>query len=430
MRHWLGNSMRGFCMGLADVVPGVSGGTVALVLGIYPRLVDAVGSVGAGMLARVPTRAFRTAVRRGLRDPAGSGAGREGPEDADRVDARRVLLLVSVGAGIVPAILLGSQVLPDLLSAYPEQMKGLFLGLVAASVMIPARRIGHWRARSWALAVGAALFTVWFTGLPTPADRVATGTVTLTFAPVPSEVRLTPGNLTLEAPGTDARPAISYGPARSVTVPAGSTSVELDVVARMSGAAANLAPGSIRIAEGPLEVSDVSQRAAMGGGLDPGLLFVFVGGVLAISAMSLPGLSGAFVLLLLGLYHSVLYSLRMAVHHWDPGAVAVVLTMVAAMALGLLTFARVLKALFARWRDGTLAVLVGLMVGSVRELWPFVDHANDGREVLVLPAVADAAVMSVALTFAAGVLAVLVLEAAGRRLRKGGDAEPTLEGDP
>ena len=144
MKHWFGNAMRGFCMGLADVVPGVSGGTVALILGIYPRLVDAVGSVGAGMLARVPTRAFRAALRRGLRDPAGRGAGPggvedpNGVEDPDGVDARRVLLLASVGAGIVPAILVGSEVLPGLLSAYPEQMKGLFLGLVAASVMIPA----------------------------------------------------------------------------------------------------------------------------------------------------------------------------------------------------------------------------------------------------------------------------------------------------
>lgn len=429
MRHWLGNSIRGFCMGLADVVPGVSGGTVALVLGIYPRLVDAVGSVGAGMLARVPTRAFRVAVRRGLRDPAGSGTGRQGVEDPDSVDARRVLLLASVGAGIVPAILVGSEVLPGLLSAYPEQMKGLFLGLVAASVMIPARRIERWRPGRWGLAVGAALFTVWFTGLPTSADRVATGTVTLTFAPVPSDVRLTPGNLTLEAPGNDARPRVLYGPARSVAVPAGSTSVELEVAARMAGAAANLAPGSIRIAAGPVEVSEVSQEAAMRGGSDPGLLFVFVGGALAISAMSLPGLSGAFVLLLLGLYYFALYSLRLAIHHWDPGAVAVVLTMVTGMAIGLLTFARMLKALFAKWRDGTLAVLVGLMVGSVRELWPFVDHANDGREILVLPAMADATVMSVTLTFAAGVLAVLLLEASGRRLRARGDTAPTLEAD-
>ena len=234
--------------------------------------------------------------------------------------------------------------------------------------------------------------------------------MTLTFAPVASEVRLTPDNLTLEAPATDVRPRVLYEPARSVAVPAGSSTVELEVAARMSGAAANLAPGSIRTVAGPLEVSDVSQRTAIRGGIDPDLLFVFLGGALAISAMSLPGLSGAFVLLLLGLYYFAL-------------------TMITGMAVGLLTFARILKALFAKWHDGTLAVLVGLMVGSVRELWPFVDHANDGREVLVLPAAADATVMTVALTFAAGVLAVLVLDAAGRRLRAEGDTPSSLETD-
>ncbi len=412
MRHWLGNAARGFCMGLADVVPGVSGGTVALILGIYPRLVDAVGSLGAAMLRRIRTRTFHTALRRGLRYPAGPGEGPEG------VDARRILLLLSVAAGIVPAIMAGSQVIPSLLSAYPAEMSGLFLGLVAASVMIPLRSIEHWRPASWALVLGAAVATVWFTGLPTSVNRLATGTVTLAFAPAPSDVRLTPGNLTLEAPESDTRPGISYGPARSVMVPAGSTSLELEVVARMAGAAANLPPGSIRVAQGPLEVSAVSQPAPAAGGRDPGLLFVFVGGVLAISAMTLPGVSGAFVLLLLGLYHFVLYSLRLAINHWDPGAMAVVLTMCAAMAIGLLTFARVLKGLFARWRDGTLAVLVGLMLGSLRKLWPFTDYTAQGREVLAWPTTGDPATGTVALLFVLGVGAVVALDGMGRRLRQ------------
>jgi len=424
MKHWLGNSARGFCMGLADVIPGVSGGTVALILGIYPRLVDAVGNVGAAMLGRVRTPAFRTAVRRGLRDPAGLDGG---PEEAD---AGRILLLLSVVAGIAPAIAVGSQVLPSLLSAYPAQMSGLFLGLVAASVMIPARRIGHWRPARWGLVVGAAVATAWFTGLPTSANRLATGSVTLAFAPIPSEVRLTPGNLTLEAPESETRPGISYGPARSVTVPAGSTTLELDVVARMAGAAGNLPPGSISVAEGPLEVSAVLQRAPTGGGRDPGLLFIFVGGVLAISAMTLPGVSGAFVLLLLGLYHYVLYSLRLAVNHWDPDAISVVLTMGTAVTVGLLTFARVLKRLFARWRDGTLAVLVGLMLGSLRKLWPFTDYTAEGREVLVWPTMGDPATATVALLFALGVGTVLVLDRIGRGLRARGAQEGVNQPGP
>ena len=167
----------------------------------------------------------------------------------------------------------------------------------------------------------------------------------------------------------------------------------------------------------------MSQPAALAGGRDPGLGYVFLGGVLAISAMTLPGLSGAFVLLLLGLYHFVLHSLALAVSHGDPGAAAVVATMVAAMGTGLLTFARVLKYLFSRWRDGTLAVLVGLMAGSLRKLWPFVDHPGHGREVLTLPAAGDPGTVSVALMFAAGVGLVVLMHTAGRRADLRGRAD-------
>ena len=160
MKHWLGNSLRGVCMGVADVIPGVSGGTVALVLGIYPRLVGAVGSVGPGMLRRILQRPFRSLVREGFGDPGRLG------DSSDGVQAGHILLLASVVAGVAPAIAVGAQVLPPLLSAHPEQMRGLFLGLVAASVTIPARQIRHRSLRRWLLAAGAAAATAWFVGLP------------------------------------------------------------------------------------------------------------------------------------------------------------------------------------------------------------------------------------------------------------------------
>ena len=412
MKHWCGNALRGICMGLADVVPGVSGGTVALILGIYPRLVNAVGSVGAGMAGRFRAPAFRTLLKQGLRDPARLTG------DSNGRDAGHVLLLVSVVAGIVPAIAFGAHTIPPLLDSHPAQLRGLFLGLVAASVVIPFREISRRTPSRWFLALGAALVAAWVAGLPEPTTRHARGVVSLEFAAPPAaEVRLTPANLTLVAPGGDDRPGISYGLAALVTVPAGALSAEIEVVARMAGAAANVPPGSIREVEGqgPLAISAVSQPVALAGGRDPSLGYVFLGGALAISAMTLPGLSGAFVLLLLGLYHFVLHSLALAVSHGDPGAAAVVATMVAAMGTGLLTFARALKYLFSRWRDGTLAVLVGLMAGSLRKLWPFVDHPGHGREVLTLPAAGDPGTMSVALMFAAGVGLVVLMHTAGRR---------------
>ncbi|MCY4400076.1 MAG: DUF368 domain-containing protein [Gemmatimonadetes bacterium] len=414
MKHWFGNALRGICMGLADVVPGVSGGTVALILGIYPRLVNAVGGLGAGMLRRIRTPAFRALLRQGLRHPARLADDRSGR------DAGHVLLLASVAAGIVPAIAVGAHTIPPLLDSHPAQLRGLFLGLVAASVIIPFREIGRRTPSRWLLALGAALVAAWVAGLPEPTTRHARGVVSLELAaPQAAEVRLTPANLTLVAPGEDDLPDIAYGLATSVIIPAGAASAEIEVVARMAGDAANVPPGSIRgvEGEGPLVISAVSQPAALTGGRDPSLGYVFLGGALAISAMTLPGLSGAFVLLLLGLYHYVLHSLALAVSHGDPGAAAVVVTMVAAMGTGLLTFARVLKYLFSRWRDGTLAVLVGLMAGSLRKLWPFVDHPGHGREVLTLPAAGDPGTVSVALMFAAGVALVVLMHTAGRRIR-------------
>ena len=410
MTHWLGNSARGFCMGLADVIPGVSGGTVALILGIYPRLINAVGSLGAGMIKRVRTRSFRTLLKMGFRDPSRLGNGREG------VDAGHLLLLASIVAGVVPAIALGARVLPPLLSSHPAEMRGLFLGLVAASVMIPLREIQRRSPSRWLLSLGATLAAAWFVGMSAPVNSHATGTVSLELAAPPAtDVRLTPGNLTLIAPGDEGRPGVAYGVTASRTVPAGAASVEVEIVARRAGSAGNAPAGSLEAEESPVQVASVSQPAALGGGRNPSLAYVFLGGVLAISAMSLPGLSGAFVLLLLGLYHFVVHSLSLVVYYRDLSEAAVVVTMVAGMVVGLLTFARVLKHLFSKWRDGTLAVLVGLMLGSLRKLWPFVDHTAEGREIMTLPAAGDPGVAIVAVMFAVGIGAVLFLDAAGRR---------------
>ena len=418
MRHWFGNSLRGVCMGLADVIPGVSGGTVALILGIYPRLINAVGSVGAGMVRRLRVRSFRARLKEGFREPARLGDSPEGTE------AGHILLLVSVVAGVVPAILAGAQILPPLLSSHPEQMRGFFLGLVLASVAIPARQIGRRSPSRWLLACVAALLTAWFAGLPEPSTRHARGRVTLEFAaPLAGEVRLTPGNLTLQAPGADGHPAVEFGLPGSRTAAAGATSLEVEVVARMAGGAGNLPAASIREVDGPVAIVAVSQPAALTGGRDPSLVYVFVGGALAVSAMVLPGISGSFVLLLLGLYHFILHSLALTLHG-DPRAAIVVATMMAAIAFGLLTFTRILKGLFARWREATLAVLVGLMVGSLRKLWPFVEQREDGSEFMTLPVSGDPDTVTVLVMFVAGVGAVMLLDRAGRRTGAQDGADP------
>lgn len=399
-------------MGVADVIPGVSGGTIALILGIYPRLIDAVGGLGPRLVRRLGTRSFWGLLGAGLRTPErlAGGRGREGE------DAARVLLLAFLGAGILPAIAVGASVLPPLLGQYPAQMRGLFLGLVLASVTVPLRALERRGPSRWLLAMGAAAGAAWFAGLPASGSGRAQGVVTLEFeAPLAVDLRLTPQNLTLEAPGEGAHLEVAVGPAVSATVPAGSVSVEIAVVARMAGSAGNLPPGSIQHGDGPVAIAAVSQPEALAGGRDPGLAYLFMGGVLAISAMALPGVSGAFVLLLLGLYQYVFYTLALAIYQREAQAFVVVGTLVVAFAAGLLTVVRLLKRLLTRWHDGTLAVLIGLMLGSLRKLWPFTGYTEEGREVLALPGLDDPQTGYVVLLFVAGIGAVVLLDAAGRK---------------
>lgn len=432
VRRWAGIALRGVCMGVSDAVPGVSGGTMALVLGIYARLVDAVSGIGGTMLRRLRSRSFWRRVREQARRPVESADSSTDPaaedpeaaatpsaEDPEAADAGRLLLLASLAVGLVPALVAGAATLPSLLSLYPAQMRGLFLGLVLASVAIPARQIDRWRPALLALASLAALSTAWFVGLPERTAGNARGTVSLHFdEPITQDAHLTPGNVTLVAPQAHGV-EVAYGPASSVTVPAGSTSIQLEVVARMAGAAGNAAPGSIqRVEQSPIPDASVSQPDATRGGRNPSLALVFVAGLLAISAMTLPGVSGAFVLLLLGLYHYVTHALKATLAGGDPESALVVVTMVAAMGTGLLTFARVLRWLFDRWREGTLAVLVGLMAGSLRKLWPFVEHGVDGREALAWPGAADPVLGATVLLFVAGAGAVLALEAVGRKRKQ------------
>ena len=400
MRHWLANALRGLCMGAADAVPGVSGGTIALVLGIYSRLIDAIGGLGAAMLRRVRTRSFWSLVATGLRDPSRLPANPAGN------DAGRVLFLASLAAGILPAFAAGAQVLPALLGQYPAQMRGFFLGLVLASVVVPWRELERRGPSRWILSLIACLATAWFVGLPEPTGGRARGTVTLELdEPTAADVRLTPQNLTLLAPGDGTRRDIAFGLATTVAVPAGATGVEAEVVARMAGSVGNVPAGVMEAGEAPVGIAGVNQPAPLTGGRNPALAYVFMGGILAISAMVLPGISGSFVLLLLGLYYFVFHSLAQVISYRDPGSALVVAVFVGAVVIGLLTFVRVVKRLLVRWRDGTLAVLTGLMVGSLRKLWPFTEYTAEGREVVTWPDAGDPAILSVALLFALGTAA-------------------------
>jgi putative membrane protein len=134
----------GLLMGGADIIPGVSGGTMALIVGVYERLVAAISTlVSFGLsLAQLDIAAAREHWRA---VPWG--------------------LVLPLGAGIGVALVVGARVIPGLLERYPEQMLGLFFGLVAASLVIPWLRIRAFRLHHGALLVGMAVLAFWLTGL-------------------------------------------------------------------------------------------------------------------------------------------------------------------------------------------------------------------------------------------------------------------------
>ena len=238
---------RGIAMGAADVVPGVSGGTIAVVLGIYERLLAAVRGVAAaaGLLLRGDWRACR-----------------------QRLSTVDWWLLVPLLAGILGTILLLASVIETQLEQRPETMAGLFCGLVGASA-VAACRLFEWRS----------------------AGRI--------------------GVMAVSAAATFALLGLQSGPVA-----------------------------------------------------DPSLPVLAGAGAVAVCAMILPGISGAFLLLMLGMYGAVINIVTDA--RYADAAV-----FVAGAAVGLALFSTVLGRLLERARNPVLAVLVGLMAGSLRVLWPW-----------------------------------------------------------
>lgn len=422
MRSWLGHTLRGVCMGVADAIPGVSGGTLALVLGIYERFVGAVSAIGPRMLRLAFTREFWRRLGAGVRSPDGMG------DDEVGRYAAHALFLCFLGTGVLGAVLIGARVIPSLLDVYPAQMKGFFFGLVAASVVIPYRAVRHHGAPEiaafLAMAVGAWLFV----GLPVDRSEKASGEVVITFdAPLAEAATLRPQSaaFTTGRHGeARAKYEVAFGPAANLELDAGTTRAVVPIRARMAGAVANLAAGEIVASRGLPAPASVLQATPTTGGVDPTLWFVFIAGAIAISAMVLPGLSGAFILLMLGLYHYITFNVRSLVYDQDSDALLTVAVFAVALVVGIATFSRALSWFFRRWHDPTMAGLAGLMIGSLRKIWPFTTGLPDGSEVNRLPDAVDSTVVTAALLCALGVVLVVLLDRAGRRHTGPLDAAP------
>ena len=289
------HALYGLLMGGADIIPGVSGGTMALIVGIYERLVGAISSAVSMGLALLRLD-LETAREHWAAVPWG--------------------LVLPLGFGILGAIKVGALVIPDLMATYPAQMRGLFLGLVGASVFIPALRIRRLTVLRALLGVACAAAAFLLSGLPV------------------------------------------------------------------------------------LEVEE------------PGLLRVFASASVAICAMILPGISGAFLLEVLGIYGPTLEALNALDGPY-------VLAFVAGAGVGLGGFAKGLDWLLRHRHDATMAALVGLIAGALRALWPY---TGPGRS-LRLPG-PDAPLLSVIVLSVIGFAAVFALLWWGRRATETAPSAP------
>ena len=247
-KQLFGVYVRGLAMGAADIVPGVSGGTIALIAGIYERLINALSSVGPNLW-----QVFR----------------REGGINGliavwRQVDATFLLFLLM---GIATSLATLAGIIKHLLDNQPLMIWSFFFGLVIATVFLLLTEIKRWnigRALLFLLGIASAVI-------------------------------------------------ISSLPLMNTT---------------------------------------------------PSLPYLFVAGAIAICAMILPGISGSFILLLMGAYDTVLE----AVHTLN---FAIIFTLVAGMATGLLLFTRMLKWLLSRYYQATLALLIGFIAGSLVKVWPW-----------------------------------------------------------
>lgn len=244
MIKYITNLLKGAAMGAADVVPGVSGGTIALITDIYEELVDSIKSINL--------EAVKILFSKGVKSFWQNING---------------WFLLSVFAGIFISVFSLAKLLETLLSDYPVMVWSFFFGLIIASAITILRKIKYWNLPK-VLAVIAGSIIAYFITVLSPAET----------------------------------PEVWW--------------------------------------------------------------FVMFSGALAICAMILPGISGAFILLLLGKYAFIIA----AISQLD--IVTIAIFGVGAV-IGLLSFSNLLSYLLHKFHDITISVLAGFMIGSLNKVWPW-----------------------------------------------------------
>lgn len=252
LKDYLLIAVKGACMGAADVIPGVSGGTIAFIMGIYDEFVSSIASVNTEAMRLLFSGKFR--------------------EFWKHINGNFLISLI-LGIGLSVVALAG--LMQMLLSEFPIQTWAFFFGLIVASSIFILRGISGWKMREGLfLVLGMVL-----------------GVVICTLSPTQTP---------------------------------------------------------------------------------EGLWFIFLSGAIAICAMILPGISGSFILLILGKYQYIMICISDLVAGVDFGRNLLIMgVFIIGAAVGILGFSKFLHWLLARWNKETLIVLAGFIIGSLVKVWPW-----------------------------------------------------------
>lgn len=243
--------MRGMAMGIAEVIPGVSGGTIAFITGIYEKLLDSIQQFDKQLLQLLLKGKFILSVQ--------------------KVNGGFLsFLLLGMGLGI----LIGLVGISYILASYPEPLWAFFFGLILASCYYIGRKIEKWKMPELVALVTGIILTYLITAM-------------------------------IPAQGSE------------------------------------------------------------------NLIIVFLSGMIAISALLLPGISGSFILLLLGMYSIIIPNLKGLLIDFELHRVIIVGIFALGCLVGILSFSRLLSAAFHKYNAITLAAMTGIMLGSLNKIWPW-----------------------------------------------------------
>ncbi|MFT5822137.1 MAG: putative membrane protein [Crocinitomix sp.] len=276
-KSFLGIALRGIGMGAADVVPGVSGGTIAFITGIYEELLETISGLKLGLIKTWRKEGFMAMWREG-----------------------NFRFLFALFTGILISIASLAVLIKYLLATFPIHLWAFFFGLIIASVWLVGKSVKQWNVRNIA--------------------GVVVGTVAAYF-------------ITTISPSQESNH----------------------------------------------------------------LFYIFICGSIAICAMILPGISGSFILLLLGAYTTVLGAVSglidaLKASNWDlvfSNGLMLCVFMLGCL-IGLISFSRILNWLFKKAHDFTVAILTGFLIGSLNKIWPwkriletFTKHEGEANQEIV-----------------------------------------------